>query len=171
MGRTGANANAKLPSTIEELKLASRCTQYEFRGCEACRLSKAHQIISRNSDSEVPSARPLQRVAYDLIPMMQGFKGHCWISHFVCNSIGYHWEWTHTHKHEAVKIVARMVNLAGNHYKQPVSFLCTDCELSLGQAFEDLLSEHSIISERTTPYTPTPNGKTERSEGVITTKS
>ena len=103
--------------------------------------------------------------------MEQGFNNHCWISHFVCDYTGYHWEWTHRHKHEATRICRRMVDLAKNHYKQPISFLRTDGERALGQAFEDLLSEHGIISERTAPYTPAQNGKTERSGGVITMKA
>ena len=64
-----------------------------------------------------------------------------------------------------------MVDLAKNYYKQLISFLRTDGERALGQAFKDLLSEHSIISERTALYTPAQNGKTERSRGVITTKA
>ena len=74
-------------------------------------------------------------------------------------------------KHEATKIVVAIVNLAKIHYKQPISFLRTDCESSWGRAFENLLSEHGIVSEHTAPYTSTQNGKTERSGGVNTTKS
>lgn len=64
-----------------------------------------------------------------------------------------------------------MVNLAKNHYKQPISFLCTDCDPSIGRAFEDLLSEHGILSERTALYTPAQIGKIECSGEVMTTKS
>ena len=67
MGHAGAEAIAKLPSAVTSLKLSSPCAKDEFRSCEACQLSKAHRIIVRSSDSEVPSTSPLQRIAYDLI--------------------------------------------------------------------------------------------------------
>ena len=64
-----------------------------------------------------------------------------------------------------------MVNIAENQYQQRITFLRTDGEKSLGQAFENLLTEHGIQSERTAPYTPAQNGKSERSGGVIIQKA
>ena len=171
MGHAAADAISKLPTAAEGLKLTSPCAQDAFKTCETCRLSKAHLIISRRSDNEVPSTRPLHRVAYDLIPMEQGYNGHAWISHFVCQNTYFHWLWTHRNKHEATNIVARMVNIAENQYQQRITFLRTDGEKSLGQAFENLLTEHGIQSERTAPYTPAQNGKSERSGGVIIQKA
>ena len=132
--------------------------------------SNAHQIISSSRDSEVPFTRPLQRVAYDLIPMEQGFIKHCWISHFACDFTTYHWEWTHRHKHQATDL-GGMVDRAKNNSQQPISFLRTDSEKALRQAFEDLLGGNSIISEHTAPNNPAQNGKTERSGDVITTRA
>ena len=171
MGHAGAEAIARLPSAIDGLKLTSPCAQDEFRSCEACRLSKAHRVISRSSDSEVPATRPLQRIAYDLIYMDTAFNGHRYISHFVCMVTSYHWVWTHPLKSEAIKIFCRMVYLAEHHYGMPISFIRTDDEQALGKAFEDVCTEKGIISERTAPYTPAQNGKNERSGGVITTKA
>ena len=76
IGYTGAEAISKLPSAIDGLKLTTPYAQDEFRSCEVYRLSKAHQIISRSSNPEIPSIRPLQRVAYNLIPIEQGFNNH-----------------------------------------------------------------------------------------------
>ena len=171
MGHAAADTISKLPTAAEGLKLTSLCAQDAFKTCETCRLSKAHLIISRRSDNEVLSTRPLHRVAYDLIPIEQGYNGHTWISHFVCQNTYFYWLWTHRNKHEATNIVARMVNIAENQYQQRITFLRTDGEKSLGQAFENLLTEHGIQSERTAPYTPAQNGKSERSGGVIIQKA
>ena len=91
MGHAGAEAIARLLSAIDGLKLTSPCAQDEFRSYEACRLSKAHRVISRSSDSKVPATRPLQRITYDLIYMDTTFNSHYYISHFVCMVTSYHW--------------------------------------------------------------------------------
>ncbi len=158
LGHAGSDAIAKLPSAIDGLKLSSPFVLEEFRTCEACRLSKAHQIVSRKSDNEIPATRPLQRVAYDLIPMIEGYNGHKWISHFVCQVTHYHWVWTHCTKGQATYIVTLMVNLAENQYQTSITFLRTDNEQSLGNAYTALLTQHGIQSERTAPYTPAQNG-------------
>ena len=96
----------------------------------------------------------MHRVAYDLIPMEQAFNGHAWISHFVCDYTGYHWEWIHRFKHEATKLCGRMVDLAAKHYNPRICFFRSDGEKALGLAFENILSDNGIVSERTAPYTP-----------------
>ena len=57
----------------------------------ASSLSEAHQIISRKSDNKIPAERPLQRVAYSLILITEGYNGHQWISHFVYQENHYHY--------------------------------------------------------------------------------
>ena len=80
LGHAGPDAIAKLPSAIDGLKLTSLCVQDEFRTCEAYRLSRARQIISRKTDNEIPATRLLQRGAYDLIAMEPGHNVYAWIS-------------------------------------------------------------------------------------------
>ena len=77
---------------------------------------------SRKSDNEITATRPLQRVAYDLVPMREGYNGHQWISHFVCQVTHYHWIWTHRSKGQATYIVTLMVNLAEKQYQQSITF-------------------------------------------------
>ena len=64
-----------------------------------------------------------------------------------------------------------MINLAKHHYNMPISFIHTNDKQALGKAFEDIYTEEGIILERTAPYTPAQNGKTERSGRAITTKA
>ena len=116
MGYAGADAISKLPTAAEGLKLTLLYAQDEFKSCETCCLSKAYQIISRRSDNEVLLIRLLYRVAYNLIPIEQGYNGHAWISHFVCQNTYFYWLWIHRNKHEATNIVTRMVNIAENQY-------------------------------------------------------
>ena len=91
MAHAGPQAIARLPSTANGIKLTKPCTPDEFRSCEACRVSKAHSIISRSSDHEIPSDKPLHQICFDLIPMTSAFNSHQWVSHFICDEYGFHW--------------------------------------------------------------------------------
>ena len=71
MAHAGATAISTLPSVAEGIKLTQPCAPYEFRSCEACRLSKAHCIISKSSDQEIPSEKPCLLLGYALIPMAE----------------------------------------------------------------------------------------------------
>ena len=90
MGHAGVEAITKLPSTIDGVRLSSPYAKDEFVSCEACRQSKAHRIIVRSSDSEVPTTHPLQRITYDLIQLSTAFNSDQYVSHFVCDFTGYH---------------------------------------------------------------------------------
>ena len=171
MAHAGAEAISKLPSAANGIKLTHQCAPNEFRSCEACRLSKAHAIISRSSDHEIPSTKPCYRICYDLIPMAPAYNSDQWISHFICDYSGFHWVYTHRSKYEAIKYVQRMVDLAKNHHHMPISFIRLDGEPALGHAFDDLCNTNGIVIERTPPYTPSQNGKSERAGREITTKS
>ena len=171
MAHAGVEAVSKLPNAANGIELTHPCARNEFRGCEACRLSKAHAIISRSGDNEIPSTKPCFRICYDLMPMATGYNGHQWVSYFICDHCGFHWVYTHRYKHEAIKYVQRMVDLAKNHHRMPISYIRLDGEPALGHAFDDLCSANGIIIERTPPYTKEPNGKIERAGKEISIKS
>ena len=60
---TGARVSGSPPRTVD---------------CEECALSKAHQIVSRRPNTENPANEPLERIAYDLIPMTTAYnKDQC----------------------------------------------------------------------------------------------
>ena len=57
-----------------------------------------------------------------------------------------------------------------NRYNGKVRFVRLDGETSLGEIFENFVSEKGIKPERTAPDTPAQNGGSERSGRVIVTK-
>ena len=67
-------------------------------------------------------------------------------------------------------MVQMMIDLA-KHYSWTISFIRSDDEQALGNAFKAILSENGIISKRTAPHTPDQNGKSERSRRSITIKA
>ena len=105
MAYAGVEAVSKLSTAANGIELTHPCARNEFQGCEACRLSKAHTIISRSGDNEIPSTKPCFRICYDLMPMAIGYNGHQWVSHFICDYCGFHWVYTYRYKHEAIKYV------------------------------------------------------------------
>ena len=153
---TGATVSGRGPSTID---------------CEACSVSKAHQLISRRPDKEDPAAEPLARVAYDLIQFDSGYNQHVWVSHFYCYFSTMDFVYTHSHKSEATAIIGEFLSMVKNRYGRTVKYLRTDCEPSLGNKFKQLKADSGITWERTAPYTPAQNGGAERSGGVLLLKA
>jgi len=171
MGHPGPEAIAMLPENTIGAKLIAPSTRGQFEACQPCHLSKAKKIISRRQDYEHEATNPLERIYYDLIPIDKGFNGHKWLSHFVCPITKYHWVWTHFTKGQATTMVERMIHLAKQQHGHPIKYLHSDSEPSLGDAFDALMGENGIIAEPTAPYTAEQNGLSERSGGVIMTKS
>ena len=137
----------------------------------ACRLAKAKNIISRRPFQEHPTTKPLERVHYDLIQLDQAQNGDLWVSHFICVYTKFNWLWTHRKKSQATLFVERIINLTIYYYGQRIRFLHSDGKRALGDIFNKLIKDNSIVWESTAPYIPNQNGLIERSGGVIITKA
>jgi hypothetical protein len=139
--------------------------------CQTCALAKAHELVSRQPYKEDQAAEPLARVAYDLIQFQSGYNGDKWASHFHCYKTKMDFVYTHTHKSQAVGVVAEFINMVATRYGKKIVYFRTDGERSLGHKFDDLMADKGITAERSAPATPAQNGAAERSGGVILLKA
>lgn len=137
--------------------------------CEPCALGTAHKIISRRSTQSEPAEKPLERVAYDLIPMDIGYNGDKWVSHFYCFVTGMDFVYTHRKKSHAFDVIEEFLKMVKTRYNRTVRFIRTDGERTLGGRYDELT--RGITTERSSPDTPEQNGAAERSGGVIIRKA
>src|SRR5437764_411781 len=105
MGHAGKQAIEHLEEAVTGAKVTNLNTAPKVIDCEDCSLGKAHEIISRRSDTENPANESLERVAYDLIPITRGYNGDKWVSHFYCTKIANHFVYTHPRKGQATDII------------------------------------------------------------------
>jgi transposase InsO family protein len=139
--------------------------------CETCALTKAQHAVSRRLEREEPAEEPLGRVGYDLIPMNESYNKDSWVSHFRCFRTGADFVYTYSHKNDAVAVIEEFLNMAKTRYGATTRFIRTDDEPTLGKKYKDVLAERGITAERTAPYTPAQNGRTERARGVLTLRT
>ena len=134
---------------------------------EVCRLAKAKQVISRRTDHEEATQGPFDRVSYDLIPMTEAYNKDKWISHFRCYQTGMNHIYTHPKKSDANDVVQEYCQMIQIRYNASLRFFRSDGEGTLGTRFDQLIQSRGMVSERTAPDTPSQNGHSERSGGVI----
>ena len=79
--------------------------------------------------------------------------------------------YTHPRKNDCLLIIAAFLEKIKTQYDQTVRFFRMDDEPTLGGKFGALMDKYGITQERTAPYTPDQNGKTERSGGVLTRRA
>jgi hypothetical protein len=158
---------ANLEKGIDGIKMTNPKTASSTMQCETCALSKTHQIVSRRSDQDEVAKHPLDRIDYDLIQMSEDYNDDKWISHFVCFLIGMKFVYTHERKNDALSIIREFVKLTLIRYEQTVRFIRIDDEQTLSLAYDDFMKMRGISTERSTPYIPAQNEKTERSERVL----
>ena len=137
--------------------------------CDPCRLGKATQLISRDSDQERPAKGPFDRVSWDLIPMQEGFNGDRYVSHFKCFYTGMNHVYTQQDKSSTLRTVRQYLKYVEVHYKAQVKFIRLDGETSLGKEFIELTKERGIFIERSAVATQAQNGNAERSGRTIIT--
>src|SRR2546430_10095078 len=120
MGHAGQPAIEHLEEAVTGAKVTNLNTTSKVIDCEDCSLAKAHEIISRRSDTENPADEPLERVAYDLIPMTRGYNGDKWVSHFYCTTTSSHFVYTHPRKGQATAIIEEFLAIIRSQYKHTV---------------------------------------------------
>src|ERR1700730_16797198 len=100
-----------------------------------------------------------------------GYNGHRYASHFQCRQYLYNIVYTHARKTDAKHFFDKTINIIENQYKGKVRYIRLDGETSLGDMFENIVTEKGIKPERTAPDTPAQNGSSERSGRVMVTKA
>jgi hypothetical protein len=171
LGHVGPETIAHLEKSVDGAKVIDGPPVLTTAACETCALIKAHHVVSRRPGQSESANYPLGRVGFDLISMHRAYNGDQWVSHFTCFFTHMDFVWTHLRKNDALSVIKEFVKLALIRYEQTVRFIRIDDEQILGIEYGNFMKMRGISTERTAPYTPAQNGKTERSGGVLTMKS
>jgi len=138
--------------------------------CEACCLSKSHQLISRRPP-EHPATEPFERVHFDIVEQSEGYNNHNYMHHLFDEYTKLHFVETTVHNHHgaSLDLVKGWYHTIRDTYKYRIKIIRLDNERSLQTQFETWCRGRNppIKIERTPPYTKEPNGAAERSGGVI----
>lgn len=137
--------------------------------CEACGVSKAHEVISRRTPTQ--STVPFYKIHLDLIPGIVAFNGDKYAVHFLDDATRMNEVDTMVKKSSLTQRVITYCNVIERRYGFKVAIIHTDGETSLGDEFKDWRAERGITLERSAPNTQLQNGPAERSGGVIIQKA
>ena len=164
-----------LPASAEGVKITDGLSVPKTNKCESCALVKAHEIISRKSDNEEQSDTPFYRISFDIIPMQPAMNKDQYISHVSCYSTDFNILYTHHLKSDASALLRKTINTIANRFNRKVVFIRSDGEtslkLSLGNSFDNLLTEFGITFESSTPNTQAQNGHAERKGAILIMKA
>jgi Reverse transcriptase (RNA-dependent DNA polymerase) len=169
LGHPGQEALAHLEESVQGATVTG--TGPITTKCETCALTKAHELISRRTGQEEPVNKPFERVGWDLIPMSTAYNGDKWVSHFTCFTTTIDVVCTHPRKNDSLFIIQEFVKMAATRHQATVRFLRIDDERTLGKAYSAFAAANGITTERSAPYTPAQNGRTERAGGILTTRA
>ena len=138
--------------------------------CEACSLSKAHEIISRRP-SDHPATQPFERVFFDIMHFTEAYNNHNFMHHLFDEYTKIHLIETTVHNGNGItlEILEYWYNLIKDRYKSCIKFIRLDNERTLQVQFETWCRNKNppITIERTPPYVKESRGGAEPSGRVI----
>ncbi|KAG2000757.1 hypothetical protein GB937_010867, partial [Aspergillus fischeri] len=92
---------------LEEASIGAKVLSCKRSICETCRLAKAAKQISRTPRER--STEPFESVHFDLIPLHIAHNGDRWVTHFVCESTGWHVVYTHPDKDQLNGLIKQFI--------------------------------------------------------------
>lgn len=101
-GHLRKEATEKLVDNVRGIKIRAG----DFKDCEACRLGKAHEIVSRRA-SENRSQQPFWRVSIDLFEYVDGFNDHQYLLVIKDEYSGGIWVFSMAKKNHSVDLIIR----------------------------------------------------------------
>ena len=156
-----------LPVAAKGVVVSNKNKVLPTNKCETYTLLKAYRIVSRSLAKLETSNKPFFRVIYDLVQINTIFNKDEQDSYLVDNVYNFQIIFTHRYKSTAFNAVRKGIIIIRVRYGVIVVFLRSNRELSLGQAFQDLITELGIIQEPTAVDTPAQNRHSERKGGVL----
>ncbi|OQV11381.1 GAG-pre-integrase domain-containing protein, partial [Cladophialophora immunda] len=133
MAHPGPQALARLPGAV----VGIRPFAINHAICEACRLSKATQLISRSSDREYPEEHPFHRVSCDLLELDEGYNGDQFAVHFQCFKTSFNCVFTQPQRVGLVGVIETFIKHVELQFNQRVRILRIDNDTALGQTFDN----------------------------------
>ena len=128
-------------------------------------------MVSREASNAEFSARPFERISFDLIQLDADWNGHRWASHLACDYTDFNMVWTHRFETAAPQILLDAIKLIKRRNGRKIVFIRTDGEKALNIAFKNQLSAKGVTFEASAPCMPEQNGHAERKGSVLTAKA
>ena len=140
--------------------------------CEACRISKAKQQISRTPQQR--AKYPFEKLHVDFTQMEVGIGKNEWCLHATDDFSRMHIVSTLLKRKGALKLLfcdslIPYIRTQFHEGRDQVKTIRIDNESSITNEFRTWCAERGIILEFSAPYTPQQNGVAERAGGVLTT--
>jgi hypothetical protein len=167
-GHIGQDALERIMSDTYGVRIKGQLTI----SCEACVRATAKRKVSRRAANRVAS-RPLWRIHFDLfqlVPSSVGleralvirdeYSGRIWI-----------YPLPNKTQEEVTSTLEDFANMAKRQWNLEICVIRRDNEQSLGKKYAAWIGKEGIQEEPSPVYTPEPNGRAERSGGVIRAKA
>jgi hypothetical protein len=164
-GHISMEAVGHIPTALNGVKITN--TPVDRSGiCETCAVANLQAQVSRRPAQRAD--KPFERVHFDLVQVNPAFNGHQWGMHFLCDKTRVHFGYTFASKIDARDTVKTFTAFVLRQYKVDILIWHTDGEKALTKKeFGDWLHDEGFTYETTAPDTPSQNGPSERSGGVI----
>ena len=140
--------------------------------CESCIQAKAKQMVSRKQSNQI-APRPLWRIHIDLFHMSNSSTGLSCALAIQDEHTGRIWVYPLPDRTQAsvVSTLKSFAAMAKNQWNLKICRIRRDNDVAFGNAYDAWVEEAGIIDEPTPVYTHQPNGRAERSGGVIQPKA
>lgn len=140
--------------------------------CESCALATANRQISRRAANRT-APRPLWRIHLDLFQLTPSSVGYERALVIQDEHSGLIWVYPLPNKtqEEVTTAVENFANMAKRQWGLDIAVIRRDNEKALGKRYNAWIQQQGIQEEPSPVYTPEPNGRAERSGGVIRAKA
>lgn len=118
---------------LEEASIGAKVLSCKRSICETCRLAKAAKQISRTPRER--STEPFESVHFDLIPLPIAHNGDRWVTHFVCESTGWHVIYTHPDKDQLNGLIKQFIQWVETQFGLKPKKMFSDREPTLGNEY------------------------------------
>jgi len=167
-GHIGQDALERLMSETYGVRIKGQLTI----NCEECIQATAKRKVSRRPANR-KAPRPLWRIHLDLFQLERSFVGYERALVIQCEYSGQIWVYPLPDKtqDEVVNAIKDFANMAKRQWNLEISIVRRDNERALGSKYTAWIRKEGIKDEPSPVYIQEPNGRAERSGGVIRAKS
>jgi transposase InsO family protein len=162
LGHLHETALRNLPKAVEGINIQGD----SLNPCEACLVSKSHQIIARGP--QLRSSTTFEKIHLDFTILSQGIGGANCLLHLTDDASRMHFAYPVSKRAGALRnICEQFFSFVYTQWNRLIKIIRMDNDLSISQEYRMLLSRYGIKLELTAPYTPSQNGVAERAGGIL----
>lgn len=145
---------------LDETSIGTKVISCEKSICETCRLAKSKKKISRTPREKATT--PFEIVHFDVIGLTPAHNGDRWITHFVCESTGWHKIYTYLSKTQLNDLIKQFITWVQTQFGIRPKKLFSDNERSLGNTYINEMDFKGIEIFHSAPYIDEHKGFIER---------